>query len=83
MLDHEGVKENERADELTKKGSDRPLNGPETAVGIAKCQAKTEIRKWLMYQHHTRYVTSTGMRQTKAFIAEALFMKALENSSYT
>ena len=62
--EHEGVKENERADEAAKIGSPMPLNGPEVAVGIASRQVETEIRKWLMDQHHT----STGMRRTKAFI---------------
>ena len=61
-------KGNERADDLAKTGSARPLNGPEPAVGIVSCHVKTEIRKWLMDQHYTRYVTSTGVRQTKAFI---------------
>ena len=76
--EHEGVIGNERADEPAKTGLARPLNGPEPAVRIASFQVKTEIRKWLMDQHHIRYVTSTGMEQTKAFIAGT--SKRLEES---
>ena len=59
---HKGVKGNERAEELAKTGSAKPLNGLEPAVGIASCQVKMQIKKCVIDQHHTRYVTSTGMR---------------------
>ena len=64
-----GVQGNERADKLARMSSATPLNGPEPAVGIASCQVKIEIRRWLRNQHRILYQLSGGMRQTKAFIA--------------
>ena len=63
------VQGNERADKLARMGSAIPLNGPEPVVGIANCQVKIEIRRWLRNQHRILYELSEGMRPTKAFIA--------------
>ena len=67
---HCGIKGNEKADTLAKKGSATPLTGPEPALGIPKGTAREAIKKWIRQSHTQHWEKCPGGRQGKLFIKE-------------
>ena len=51
VLGHCGIKGNEMADILAKKGSATPFTGPEPALGIPKSTAREAIKRWIRQIH--------------------------------
>jgi ribonuclease HI len=48
---HEGIVENETADQLARTGSEHPFIGPEPVCGISVGVAKKAVRDWTNRNH--------------------------------
>ncbi|KAJ8911176.1 hypothetical protein NQ315_011177 [Exocentrus adspersus] len=48
---HSGIKGNEKADELARKGSSASYIGPEPAVGVSKTMIMSQVKEWVNSQH--------------------------------
>ena len=47
MPGHEGILDNDRADELAKKGADNPFTRPEPVLGLPYSVVKRAIGGWM------------------------------------
>jgi hypothetical protein len=59
---HEGIVDNETADQLARAGSDHLLIGPEPACGISIGVAKKAVRDWMSRKHQEHWESLTGLR---------------------
>ncbi|KAJ8910154.1 hypothetical protein NQ315_007483 [Exocentrus adspersus] len=48
---HSGIKGNEKADGLARKGSSASYIGPEPAVGVSKTMVRSQVKEWVNAQH--------------------------------
>ena len=48
---HEGILDNEKADELAKKGAGTPFTGPEHVLALPYSVVKREIGDWMERKH--------------------------------
>jgi hypothetical protein len=66
---HCGILGNEEPDKLARQASDKPLLGPEPALGIPKCSAREEIKNWTENQYYSAWRGLPGRRHGKLFIS--------------
>jgi len=67
---HSGVRGNEIADELARKGSTNHFVGPEPAVGVSRQCIRRKIQCWLDRQHLVRWRGLVGtIRQAQELIS--------------
>jgi hypothetical protein len=64
---HEGIKGNESADQLAKRGSLHPFIGPEPVCGISERVAKRAIRDWVCREHQKYWESTSGQKHAKSF----------------
>ena len=67
---HSGVKGNEKADQLSKKGAEGKQIGPEPIMGLAPCCTKLAIKKWVVGKLNEYWARVKGCRQTRAFLGK-------------
>ncbi|XP_062715575.1 uncharacterized protein LOC134291616 [Aedes albopictus] len=65
---HHGIDGNEKADELARMGSSKPLLEPEPFCGTSPCSIKMELRNWEKVMMITNWNNTQGARQSKKFI---------------
>jgi hypothetical protein len=65
---HEGIEDNETADQLTRLGSECFFIGPEPACGISVETAKKAVREWTNRDHKKYRESLTGLKQAKGFL---------------
>jgi ribonuclease HI len=65
---HLGIDGNEKADQLARQGSSRPLIGPEPALGISTKVAREVIRGWTNRKHTEYWQSIQGQRQARDFL---------------
>ena len=65
---HVGVRGNEMADELARKGSERTMCGPEPCMGLSIGTIKNAIRESANERHISEWMSLDGLRHSKKFI---------------
>jgi Ribonuclease HI len=65
---HEGIFGNERADELAKKGTDTPFNGPEPLLGLPYSVVKRTIWNWMGRKHIESWKSSKDCKHSKTLM---------------
>jgi hypothetical protein len=66
---HEGIVDNETADQLARTGSEHPFTGPEPACGISIGVAKKAVRAWMKGNHKKHWESTTGLKEAKGLIS--------------
>ncbi|KAJ8914920.1 hypothetical protein NQ315_016074 [Exocentrus adspersus] len=67
---HSGIKGNEKADELARKGSSVSYIGPEPAVGVSKTMVRSQVKEWVNAQHKKYWNKITRHQHGKILIRE-------------
>lgn len=67
---HEGVRGNDMADKLARKGADVAFHGPEPLFGISMIARKRLVKEWLRKEHVKAWKEYEGARHTKIFCDE-------------
>ncbi|KAJ8915457.1 hypothetical protein NQ315_003220, partial [Exocentrus adspersus] len=67
---HSGIKGNEKADELARKGSSASYIGPEPAVGVSKTMVRSQEKEWVNAQHKEYWNNITRHQHGNIFIRE-------------
>jgi ribonuclease HI len=62
---HEGIDDNETADQLARTGSENPFIGPEPACGISIGVAKKAVRDWTNRNHKNHWEATTGLKRQR------------------
>src|SRR5262249_4360930 len=65
---HSGIKGNELADGLAKRGANESLTGPEPAMGISKTTVDGWLREWTKAQHAGHWSAVQGQRHSKRML---------------
>ncbi|KAJ8914966.1 hypothetical protein NQ315_002490 [Exocentrus adspersus] len=68
---HSGIKGDEKADELARKGSSASYIGPEPAVGVSKTMVRSQVKEWVNAQHKEYWNNITRHQHGKIFIRES------------
>ncbi|KAJ8909669.1 hypothetical protein NQ315_008899 [Exocentrus adspersus] len=71
---HSGIKGNEKADELARKGSSASYIGPEPAVGVSKTMVRSQVKEWVNAQHKEYWNNITQVPEHCALKAHLIRM---------
>ncbi|KAJ8914109.1 hypothetical protein NQ315_014306 [Exocentrus adspersus] len=67
---HSGIKGNEKADELARKGLLASYISPEPVVGVSKTMVRSQVKEWVNAQHKEYWNNITRHQHGKIFIRE-------------
>lgn len=65
---HQGIKNNKKADELARSGSEIEFFRPESALGISKSTVGSHISGLIVSKHHNYWVSMPGQVHGKTFV---------------
>jgi hypothetical protein len=66
---HEGIVDNEMADQLARTRSEHPFTEPKPACGISIEVAKKAVRDWMNRNHKKHWESTTELKQAKGLIS--------------
>ncbi|KAJ8911658.1 hypothetical protein NQ315_006004 [Exocentrus adspersus] len=68
---HSGIKGNEKADELARKGSSASYIGPKPAVGVSKIMVRSQVKEWVnatRHQHGKIFIREPSAKLTRELL---------------